>query len=178
MQERAVKTWNRHGVDSELFNLRWDDDEPWQPKFERLLARIDELTKDGQKIGLVGASAGAGAVVNAYAARKDKIVGVVCILGKINNPEKIGEKYRDRNPSFIESAYSVPQSLEMLGPDERRRLLSRYAVYDELIPEEDSRVKGATNEKLIGLFHAPTIAYQLVFGAPSFLKFLKGLAKA
>ena len=173
VQAKAVAVWKRYGVDPELFQMDWADDEPWKSKFDKLLARIDEVASGGQKVALVGVSAGAGAVINAYAARKDKIVGAVCILGKINNPQEIGDKYRDRNPSFIESAYAVPESLEKLGAEERKRIMSRYAVYDEIVPKEDSQIKGAKNQTLPGFFHAPTIAFQLVFGAPAFIKFLK-----
>jgi hypothetical protein len=52
---------------------------------------IKELHGQDRIVSLVGASAGAGAAINAFAARKNIVNGVVCIAGKVNNPDAIGE---------------------------------------------------------------------------------------
>jgi len=160
-------------VEPELFQMNWGDKEPWTPKFQRLLARIDELVKEGKPVGLVGASAGASAVINTYAARKDHLVGIVCISGKINRPQVIANRYVKNNPAFVTSAYDCEQALKTLDPADRRRILSRYAVFDGIVPHVDSRILGARNRLSPTLGHSPTIATQIVFGAPGFLRFLK-----
>lgn len=172
-QRWAVSTWRKWGVTSELFQVNWADGEAWQPKFDRLLDLIDSLVADGKAVGLVGASAGAGAAINAFAARKDKIVGVVCISGKVNRPEVIGQGYRKKNPAFVTSAYQVEQSLAVLDVSDRRRILSRYALLDETVYKPDSRIAGARNRIVPTVGHFFTIATQLIFGAPSFIRFLK-----
>src|SRR5690349_5120081 len=97
-QRKAIGFWRHYGVEPELFQMNWGDKKPWEPKFNKLLKRIDQLSKKGP-VALVGVSAGASAVINAYAARKDKVVGVVCIAGKIHRPENIQTHYRKNNPS-------------------------------------------------------------------------------
>jgi hypothetical protein len=171
-QRKAVDFWRHYGVEAELFRMNWADDVPWEAKFERLLQRIDELAEKGS-VALVGASAGASAVINAFAARQDKIVGAACISGKIHHPERIGARYRKNNPSFITSAYACPRSLATIPKDKRSRILCRYALFDEVVNTKDSRVDGARNRRSPTFFHAFTIGFQLVLGAPSFLKFLK-----
>ena len=60
-----MRRWPKYGVEAELFQMNWGDKEPWAPKFERLLLRIDELLSAGKDVALVGASAGASAAINA-----------------------------------------------------------------------------------------------------------------
>ena len=153
--------------------MKWYDDEAWETKFARLLARIDELHAAGHAIGLVGVSAGASAAINAFAARKDKIAGVVLLAGKVNRPNAIGANYRQRNPSFITSAYAAPESLRALNSSLRKKILSRFALKDGVVAREDSLIDGASNQMLLSVGHAPTIALQITFGAPLFLRFLK-----
>jgi dienelactone hydrolase len=171
-QQRAVRTWRLWGVEPELFQMNWGDKEPWQPKFQRLLARIDELDTQGKAVGLVGVSAGASAVINAYAARK-QLVGVVCIAGKINRPETIRKRYFVNNVAFITSANDCPKALAALQTADRRHILSRFGLFDERVTKEDSRVPGARNRLSPTIGHIPTIAAQITLGAPSFLRFLK-----
>jgi hypothetical protein len=153
--------------------MNWADKEPWPPKLERLLARIDELNKEGKPVGLIGVSAGASAVINAYAARKDKIVGVVAIAGKMNHPEAIGSRYAQRNPSFVTSARDCEQALRTLTPANRKHILSRFALLDGIVPRRDSVISGARNRFSPTIGHVFTIVCQITFGAPSFLRFLK-----
>jgi predicted alpha/beta hydrolase family esterase len=172
-QQRVVSMWSWWGVEPELFQMNWGDKEPWSPKFQRLLARIDELVKEGKPVGLVGASAGASAIINAYAAHKNQLVGIVCIAGKINRPQAIANRYSKNNPAFITSAHDCEQALKTLEPADRRRILSRFAVFDGIVPHVDSRVPGARNRLSPTIGHPTTIAAQITFGAPGFLRFLK-----
>jgi hypothetical protein len=176
-QRRVVNSWRLWGVEPELFQVNWGDKEPWPPKFQRLLARIDALHQQGKSVGLVGASAGASAAINAYAARSSQLVGVVGIAGKINRPETVGKRYAVNNPAFITSAYDCQQALKSLKATDRRHILSRYAVIDGLLTRSDSFVPGARNRLSPSVGHALTIAAQIIFGAPSFLRFLKHQAK-
>ena len=172
-QRRAVQLWHWWGVEPELFQMNWGDKEPWAPKFKRLLARVDELTAQGKRVGLVGVSGGAAAAVTVYAARRSQIVGIVCIAGKINRPEVIGQRYRKSNPAFVTAAKYCAQALEGLSAGDRRHIMSRYAVLDGIVRKTDSRVLGVHNRVVPSIGHVPTIASQITLGAPSLLRFLK-----
>jgi pimeloyl-ACP methyl ester carboxylesterase len=158
--------------------MPWMDEESFAPKLDSLVRIIDKLHEQGQIVSLVGASAGAGAAINAFAARPDKINGVVCIAGKVNNPDSIGGGYRRRSPSFIESALKVQFSLDALDDaDARKRIMSRYGFLDPVIPREDSIVLGGMNKTVPTIGHSTTIVEQLLVGAPNYLRWLKQLAK-
>lgn len=176
-QRMVIKTWRWWGVESELFQMVWSDNRSWQDKFKKLLHRIDELHAAGKIIGLVGASAGASAAINAYAARKDKLVGVVLLAGKVNRPDAVGDKYRRNFPSFIESLDACQPALRSLNDQDRERVLSRYAYYDGIVSKVDSEIPGARNQMRPIIGHVPLIATQIFFGAPSFLRFLKRLSR-
>jgi hypothetical protein len=174
-QQRAVSTWKQWGVTPELFQMKWADGEAWEDKFSRLLDRIDELNDAGTKVALVGASAGASAVINAFAARKDIIVGSVLLSGKVNRPGAVGESFKRNNPAFWTSINDCQKALASLNTDYRGRILSRYGVLDEMVPYMDSVIKGARNRVAPTAGHAFNIGSQLLVGAPSFIKYLKKL---
>jgi pimeloyl-ACP methyl ester carboxylesterase len=177
-QQLLISTWRLWGIRPVMVRMIWDEGEEFAPKLQKLLDKIDELHDKGHVVSLVGASAGAGAAINAYAGRKDKVSGVVTICGKINRPEGIGPSYRKRSPAFVDSAYRVQASLDMLDfENDRSRIQSRYAIFDPVVPTRDSEVVGGNNKTVPSIGHSITIATQLIFGAPFFIRFLKQTAK-
>jgi pimeloyl-ACP methyl ester carboxylesterase len=172
-QRRAVGIWHRWGVEAELFEVNWTDNEPWDDKLGRLIARIDELKAAGKKVGLVGASAGAAVAVTAFAARKDFLTGAVCIAGKVNRPETVNpDRYRT-NPAFEQAIHDCQAAIKGLGQADRKRILSRFAIFDEVVTKSDSRIVGARNRLVPTIEHVLTIAEQITLGAPGFIRFLK-----
>lgn len=176
-QRLAVRTWRLWGVESELFQMHWADNEDWDTKLKRLLARLDKLAAENKPVAIVAASAGASAAINVFALRKMQIAGCVLVAGKVNHAETIGEDYRRQNPAFVQSAQMCEKMLATLGDADRERIMSRYAAFDALIPRADSHIPGVRNCVLWCVGHAFTIATQILFGAPFFLRFLKALAK-
>ena len=173
-QRWAVNLWKWWGVDSELFQINWAENAKWEARLRSLLSRIDELKAEGKSVALVGASAGGSAVVNAYAARKTDITGVVTLCAKLKNPGDIGPKYRNANPPLIASVTDSDKALLAFDAEDRARILTRRALYDEVVTTKtDSIVEGARNQISPTPFHALTIGLQLLFGAPGFLRFLK-----
>jgi len=174
-QRIAVGLWRIWGVHPHFCQMNWSDKQPFKPKFDKLLALIDTLSKQGA-VSLVGSSAGAAAIVNAFAARPD-LKGVACIAGKINNPQTVGEAYKRKNPAFWESIQQTPASLAQLSNEQRAKIVSVYAPYDGVVPPEDSIVPGAHNRQVRNNLHPIVIATQLVFGAPKLLRFLQDIDK-
>jgi len=172
-QQKAVDLWRWYGVEPELFQAGWSGRETWESKFNRLLERVDALHNQDTQVALVGASAGASAVINAYAARKDQIVGCVLIAGKVNRPESIGQRIIDEDPAFVVSAIACEKALEELDASHRKRILSIYSFADGVVTRADSRVPGARNRIVFTPGHVNTIATQLVLGAPWFLGALR-----
>jgi pimeloyl-ACP methyl ester carboxylesterase len=176
LQGQLLKTWSLYGAKPILHEVPWMDKAEFQPKLARLVAKIDALADDGYTVSLIGVSAGAGAAINAFAARPEKVNGVVCICGKINRPELIGKVFEDKSPSFLESAALVENSLiklQYLGKLDQ--LQSRRSIYERVVKPADSYVPAARNVVVPGVGHAFTIISQALFGAPFFLRWLKML---
>ncbi len=176
-QLKAVSLWNRYGVKAEICQMVWNDGQSWESKFDRILKRVDQLTAEGKNVGLVGVSAGATAALNTFAARKDSIVGVVCIAGKINRPETVGGAYKAQNPAFITSAYKCEDALKTLDVADRQRIQTRYGLFDDVVMTRDSMIPDAHNKRVLMILHIPIIATQIFLGAGSILRFLKNQAK-
>lgn len=169
----AVKKWHHYGVESEVFRMRWGDGKPLQPKYERLISRIDELTAEGKSIGLIAASAGASVAVNAYADRQHTIAAIVLIAGKVNGPEKIHPLHYQKNPAMPASVKRAVSALDRLSQPQRRHILSVYGLTDGYVKRDDSYINGARNILVPTFGHFLNIAFQLTFGAPFLILFIK-----
>lgn len=171
-QHLVAGYWRLYGVVGHIHTMNWCGKEAFPPKLDRLLKQIDELTRNGDKVSLVGTSAGASAVLNAFAARLDKVSGVACICGKINNPPANSPYYVD-NPAFKESLHELQRILPKLGSEDRARVMSIRPLYDGLVPPADTIIPGAQNRIIPTAGHSLSIAAALVFGSPIMIGFLK-----
>jgi len=175
LQRLAPRYWGLFGVVGRFYLMRWNDKEAFAPKLARLLDLIDKLGADGSRVCLVGTSAGASAVLVAYAARLDKVAGVVCICGKINHPETIRPARFVENPAFKEYLAELQKILPKLGPEARSRIMSIHPMSDMIVPPADTVIPGAHERSVPTAGHAFSIAVTLVFYAYPMMRFLKRL---
>ncbi len=176
-QRLAPKYWEVFGVKGHCYVMHWRDKEAFAPKLARLLQLIDELAKGGDKVSLVGTSAGASAVLVAYAARQDKIAGVICICGKINHPETIRPERFVENPAFKESLAQLQTILPTLDSAARDRILSIHPLRDDSVPPADTIIPGAHEKLIPTVGHAFSIGMTLIFGAAMMMGFFRKQAK-
>jgi hypothetical protein len=171
-QDKAIKLWRLNGLMVHYLALGWGRQEGFDKKLTRLLANIKELESEGHSLSLVGVSAGASAVINAFGKHK-KLTAVICICGKINNPHTIGQRTYDRNPDFKQSVYSVQKSLHHLEQSERSRIMSIHPWADQTVPVKDTLIDGAKEKVMPGWSHISGIFFGVVFGGPVIAKFIK-----
>lgn len=155
--------------------MLWMDGEGFQPKLERLLAKVDSLTAEGRTVSLISASAGASAALNAYANRQDVVHGLVSICGKLRGYDSVSPVVYGRNPAFQQSMEMLPESERLLGMPARGRILSMHALADESVPIADSRLPGSVPRAIPLVGHVPSIAYGLTIGSFGAIRFLKDL---
>ena len=171
-QDIAAKAWRGLGLRAHYLPLGWGTEEGYEAKHTRLLNMIDRLHEKGGSVSLVGISAGASAVINARAAT-DKVHKVVCISGKINHPERIGQHYFDKNPDFEESMARVAGSLVSLNESERTKIMSIHPWHDNVVPIEDTVIPGAKELTLPGWGHVSGIFFALTLGAVPIARFIR-----
>ena len=153
--------------------MRWNVNEPFETKLGRLLTRIDGLHTKGYRVSLVGVSAGASAVVNAFALRTDVVHRVVCICGKLQHPETIRTNTYQRNPGFKESMERLPESLAGVSETERQRILSIRPLADRSVPPEDTIISGAEAVTIPTQGHVLSIAMGITLFSPLVINFTR-----
>lgn len=174
LQKWALAFWRAYAVRTEVITMGWSEPVPLKPRFEKLLACIDELHAAGKRVSLVGTSAGASAVISAFVLRSDKISGVVTICGKIQGD--IPDTIKELNPCFGQSLEMLAQSLKKLSPQLKRQLLTIYSPLDAVVPPDEATLKGVQKLETRGLGHNPTCAYVLLFRVRSIVRFLNNPA--
>lgn len=165
-QRMVVRLWRRPGVYTEVCQMNWSDKQPFQPKLQKILDRIDTLTKQGDLVSLVGVSAGANAAVHAFARRPDGINKLVIICGAIQHPEEVGEDTKHENPAFWQSMVALHEGvLDGLTHEQRQRIVSFVPRSDETVNPKNMRINGITYQSLPTHGHARSIIYAITVGA-------------
>lgn len=173
IQGTLVRLWRFHGVRGHCHEIPWAGTEGWRPKFQRLLDKIDKYHSQGHQVSLIGASAGASAVLNAYAERTDKISSLIYICAKINAPETVSQKTYDENPAFKTSLELLQANLLKLKPQDKAKMLSLYSPADGTVPYAATVIPGVKERQLPRLKHGRAILYSLSFGASVLTRFIK-----
>lgn len=172
-QQRVLRAWQAYGIKTAVVCMQWRTDEPFAAKLKRLLTAIDDFRARGYRVSLIGVSAGASAVINAYAARPSEVQRVVCICGKLRNPETIHPVTFRRNPAFLESLERLPKSIEVLTAAQRERILSIRPLADESVPPQDTFVPGAKVKTIPTVGHVVSIATAITAYSFSIVRFVR-----
>lgn len=173
-QQRVVSAWRLLGVGhTETVIMNWREAEPFEIKLSRLLERIDDLASKGFSVSLVGVSAGASAVINAYAARQDTIHRVVCICGKLQRPETVSPVTYRANPAFETSMATLTESLGILDDRKRQQILSIRPLVDESVPPGDTVIPGAKAKTIPTISHVVSIAAAITLYSGSIVRFVR-----
>lgn len=146
LQRQLLRGWRLYGIRTELFVVRWTNDaELFDDRFETLLKRIDELTRAGSQVVLVGASAGASTALAAFAKRKDSVLSMVSICGQLQGVERVPDAALDINPRFEASLKMMEKGFKTLSKTERQRILTFRPRVDAVVLPEDAELDGAMN---------------------------------
>ena len=146
---KIVNSWERFEFIPQVHDVLWKDGETeFRPKLQRLVKVIDDLNTDDGIISLVGTSAGGSAVLNAFFDRRDKIHRVVNVCGRLRfgvNFEPTLDDASKKNPAFRESVVLFENRESLLSDEERSKILTIRALFDEVVPISTTRLTGAKN---------------------------------
>ena len=172
-EKLLLKIWKLYGIKVQYLPIYWNDHRSFSNKLNEILNLIDTYTNNGYEVSLIGTSAGASAALNAFSKRKGVIAKVVCICGKINNPNTISPVTFKLNPSLRESLDLLAKSLSEIDTQDRKKILSLHPVYDEVVPIKDTYISNASNKLFISIGHAFSISYSLTIGSYFIVRFIK-----
>ena len=173
-----LRLWRSDGIKVELCRMQWRNGHSFQSKLDTLLGLIDEHTKTGYAVSLVGISAGGSAVINALFARPDKVHKVINICGRLRGGNNHGFRSLERrsrsSTAFRDSVLTCEQNLEKIDSTYLSRIMTFRARFgDELVPSDTSQVSGAYNVALPTIEHMISIATTLIFYRRCIIDFAK-----
>jgi hypothetical protein len=175
IQSLLIQCWRLWGIRPVMFTMPWLGEEEFEPKLSRLISKIDDYIHRGYRVSLVGASAGASAVLNAYAKEKGKIQSVAYICGKVNHLDSVSRRTYIRNPAFRTSMQQLQSTISHFDGRDKRALSSFYSPADETVPHADTIIEGIMEQKLPSLGHSFAILYCLSIGSRKLIYTLKKL---
>lgn len=167
----ATNFYRKYGLEPVVHNMWWRKGEKhFGPKLQKLIKLIDKLSKNGDKVSLIGTSAGSSAVMNAFVARNKKIYKVISVCGRLRQGEEKGfRSFETRSASslaFKESLLMFEKSEPKLINKDRKKIMTIRALFDELVPDNTSYIKGATNKRIKSIEHIFSIWMALSFYRP------------
>ncbi len=158
-----TRNWeHKYGLAIKTHKMHWYDKSiTFEKSLSSLLNMIDEERKRCNKLSLVGTSAGASAVINAYCERKQKILSVVNICGRVRRGINVFpslELASRRSRSFYESVIRCEENTEKMNMLDRKKILNLRPIYDELVPASCAFVVGSKNITIPSAIHMITIS--------------------
>lgn len=174
----VIPLWRRHGLEPMIHSIGWHDGKKFRPKLQILVERIDQFSKDGERISLIGCSAGASAALNAFIQRRDIVHKVITVCGRLKSGNQQGfRSFAARtvtSPSFAQSIQLFESREDVLSDKDRKKIMTVRALFgDELVPADTAIVCGAYNAVIPTLEHTFSIAMAVTLFSRPLIAFLK-----
>ena len=138
---------------------------------------IDRFANDGDRISLVGCSAGASAALNAFIERKNIIYRVITVCGRLKTGnQRSFRSFPARTAtslSFAESVKLFESHEHLLSDQDRQKIMTVRALFgDELVPADTAILRGAHNIVVPTPEHVFSIAIALTLFSRPLITFL------
>lgn len=145
-RELLLKLWWPHRAHIELCTMRWTVDEPWAKKLDRLTTLIRKRLDKGQKITLIGESAGAAATIQALR-QEPRVSSVILLCGKSHHFDRVATAVFDINPAFKPALRGSEKIVNNLTTAEKQKILNLHPLFDHRTnPIDVPRINLHTNQ--------------------------------
>jgi hypothetical protein len=172
----AAKRWQKYGIEPHVLNLKWKTKEDgFDKKLTQIVDLVDQLSKNGGKVSLLGTSAGGSAVLNAYYKRKNETNKVITLCSRLRTGNGIFysfDRATSKSPSFRESVLRTEGLEPKLTKEDRKKILTIHPLFDELVPESVSTIPGATNILIPSVEHVLSGALAMTIFSRKIVNFL------
>jgi len=151
--------WRLYGIKLHVCEINWEDDEKFAPKYQKLKNLAQQCNN---LIGIVGASAGASAMVNLLAGETKLVKRGVSVCGLFEPSYLNREIMQHRSPAFLESLDMAAGELRG-NLDLAAKILTIRPRADRVVDPKVATVMGAHDLRVASRGHAISIAYVLTF---------------
>lgn len=122
--------------------MRWADKrETYEEKYKRVAQSIKRAR--GDRIVLVGESAGGAMALLAFSRHTKDINSVITICGYNHDADDVNSIHKTRHPAFYELMPVVDTLVATLSPKMRQCITTIYSTRDHVVIPEHSRIDGA-----------------------------------
>jgi hypothetical protein len=174
--ELSTKHWKKKNIQPIIFHSNWKDKkESFEKKLSRLLKIIDAEVSKGNRVSLIGTSAGASLCYNAFYARKDKLGMLVNVCGRIRigkNSFPSLEIAAKNSNAFFESVTKCEKGFSNLTGKDKLKIMNLYGAFDETVPKATSLLDGAKNMIFVSCGHILNITLALTFYSSRIFDFI------
>lgn len=169
---QLTKHWTKkYNLIPHIYTVGWKDtDENFEQKLNKCNAYIESLLINGNIVSLIGTSAGGSMVLNSYISLKKKGIhvngGLITLCGKLNNNTHWWYPFKNYShyfPVFATSLENLQSQQNELTEEDKEKIYTFSALFDELVPQAASTIKGVRNERIFFILHVPSMMYQLFF---------------
>lgn len=146
----------------------------FEDRFKVFLNKVDEIIENGNKVSLIGSSAGASVVINAYCLRKDRINKVISVCGRLKDVNVKQRFYYPKNPLtvFKESIALCEKNLLSLTQDDKKKILYFKPLFDDVVPVRTMIINGANYKRLFSFQHGINISFALTLMSEKIISFI------
>lgn len=155
--------WRLLGYRTSVYTFGWDD--PTSEYVQKYAAFKKYIDQCKDPVSIIGISAGGTAAVTMLLDQPDKIEKVVTVCSPYY-------PLNSRSPSLNESLPIVQQKLSTCDEQLKTRILSVYALQDNVVPIKNSQPAGIRSITLPSIGHVVTIALAMTIYARPLKKFL------
>lgn len=174
VRRACLRAWRWYGMRVTMVPMQWRSDESYEVKRARVDEVLGEL--DGERVVLMGESAGGSMALSMYAARVDKLAGVMTLCGKNTRSDNVSSTLYARNPAFRESMLAVEAVARDLTKAARARFVSIVPWHDGTVPVVQTLLPGCQKLTLPAVGHLFSILLMLTIYGPLVARCAKRLA--
>jgi hypothetical protein len=173
----ATNYWKMFGIIPHIFDAKWTIEEPlFEPKLQKALTLVDDLTSTKYRVSLLGNSAGSSFVLNIFEKRKQHIHKVIINCGRVRTgdwPWFTFNQATSTSPSFKESVLRSEKIISSLSANDKEKILTLRPIFDEVVPPTTVPIIGAVNMITPSLEHSISIALNMTIFSNTIRKFIQ-----
>ncbi|HEY0965153.1 MAG TPA: hypothetical protein VGE13_01610 [Candidatus Saccharimonadales bacterium] len=161
----ALRKWQSKNTQVTFVAMNWADKrETYEQKYQRVAKAIQDAA--GDKIVIVGESAGGAMALFAFSRHIEQIDQVITICGYNHGASDVHPIHKIRRPAFYRLMPQVDRAVENFDTRVLRQITTIYSTRDHVVTPSHTQIKGSKEVRLSTRGHLVAIAQTLIRKIP------------